>query len=136
MWELDLFLPITSLRFSTIGDFFIATGREVFNLWRKDKTTPFFSSEVFYSVDKSLAIPSKHTEFLSNHQLGEIIQCEITVEGRLIITLEKDKKTLKIWYNDYQKKENGVVNGRNSKNTLVNNASPFQVSLRPYIYIN
>jgi len=99
VWELDLYLPITSLRFSTIGDFFVATGKQVFNLWRKDTTTPFFSSEVFFSVDKNLAIPSKKTEFLENNQLGEVIQCEISIEGRLIITLEKDKSTLRIWYN-------------------------------------
>jgi len=74
VWELDLLLPINSLRFSTIGDFFVATGTEVFNLWRKDTTTPFFSSEVFYSVDKNLAIPSKKTEFLNFDQLGKIIQ--------------------------------------------------------------
>ena len=73
VWELDLYLPINSIKFSTIGDFFIATGKEVFNIWRKDQNTPFFSSELFFSVNEKLAIPSKKTEFLNSNQLGDIV---------------------------------------------------------------
>lgn len=125
VWDLDLFLPINSLRFSTIGDFFVATGNEVFNLWRKDADTPFFSSEVFFSVDKEIAIPSKKTEFLSTNQLGKIAQCEISIEGRLIITLEENHNKLKIWYNDYKKQE-PQENGCGTPDSK-SPVSPFQV---------
>lgn len=74
VWKLELFLPINFLKFSTIGDFFVATGTEIFNIWRKDHSTPFFSSELFFSVDKTIAIPSKKTEFLTSTELGEFIQ--------------------------------------------------------------
>jgi hypothetical protein len=125
VWELDLFLPITSLKFSTIGDFFMATGDRVFNLWKRDKNTPFFSSEVFFSVQKELAIPSRKTDFLNPNQLGNIIQCEVSIEGRLIITLDKDEKKLKIWYNDYQK-DSSEVDGTDTPSVLASK-SPFQV---------
>jgi hypothetical protein len=106
----------------------MATGDKVFNLWKKDTTTPFFSSEVFFSVQKELAIPSRKTEFLMPNQLGNIIQCDVSIEGRLIITLEKDEKRLKIWYNDYGKKENGVVEEADMPRTAPT-TSPFQVSI-------
>lgn len=106
----------------------MATGDKVFNLWKKDTTTPFFSSEVFFSVQKELAIPSRKTEFLMPNQLGNIIQCDVSIEGRLIITLEKSEKRLKIWYNDYENKENGVVEEPDIAKTVVA-ASPFQVSV-------
>ena len=73
MWERHLTLPISTLRFSTIGDFFVATGKEVFSFWKKEKSRPSFKSEVFFSVDKEIAIPSRKTEFLNNSQLGHII---------------------------------------------------------------
>lgn len=108
VWERNLQLPVTSVRLSTIGDFFVLTGKEIFNLWKKEKLRPSFKSELFYSIDKKLAIPSRKTEFLNGNQLGDITQCEITIDGRFIITLEKDKKTLKIWYNDYRSKDNAL----------------------------
>lgn len=129
VWELELVLPITTLRFSTIGDFFIATGFEIFNIWRKDRSTPFFSSEVFFAVDKQLAIPSRKTEFLTPDKLGDIIQCEVSIEGRLIITLERAKKTLKIWYNDYDIVEEVAVDVGNgdTKKSSRPTVSPYQV---------
>lgn len=80
-------------------------------------------------MDKDLAIPSKKTEFLNNNQLGEITQCEVSIEGRLIITLEKEKKTLKIWYNDYDTSENGPFDGKPAPLThKPSSYTPFQVS--------
>lgn len=90
----------------------------------KDLTTPFFSSECFFSVNKDIAIPSKVTSFVTHDHLGDIIQTEVSIEGRLIITLERDRKTLKIWYNDYEIKENGVASPESLAKTHA--SSPFQ----------
>jgi hypothetical protein len=96
-------LPITFLRFSPIGDFFVATGEKVLNIWRKDDSMAGekYSSEYFLACDNQLAIPSRYNKFVDDNQLGRIIQSEISVEGRLIATLEEDKKYIKIWYNFY-----------------------------------
>lgn len=58
--------------------------------------------------------------------MGKIIQLEISIEGRLIITLEEGAKTLKIWYNDYQKESAEEMNGVSTPRKL-SNKSPFQV---------
>ena len=70
-WEKVMEIPLmvddhlTSLRFSAIGDFFVATGPGLFNLWAKDDLD-VFNSMMFASVDPKLAIPSKSTKTWTN----------------------------------------------------------------------
>lgn len=53
------------------------------------------------------------------------MQCEITVDGRLIITLEKDQKTIKVWYNTHKEESaNGDIN--HNRVASGTSKSPFQ----------
>ena len=85
------------------------------NLWKREKLKPSFKSEVFLWINKELAIPSRSTEILNSDQLGDILISEITVDGRYIITLEKDKLTLKIWYNNFHKFESKIERTNSQK---------------------
>jgi len=99
--KLEIYMPVKSLSFSTIGDFFLITGERVLNIWKKDETVDGFNSELMYSTKKELLIPSKTTKVLDEKDIGLIQQSDITVDGRLIVTLEQGAKTLRIWFNAY-----------------------------------
>ena len=92
----------------------------------KEKSKPSFKSEVFLCVNKELAIPSRSTEFLNRNQLGDINMCEVSVDGRFIVTLEnKDQRTLKVWYNNYHKLESKICRTNSQKIMIAE--SQFQV---------
>jgi hypothetical protein len=52
-WKIDMHVSIKTLRFSTIGDFFLATGKNVVNIWKKDKLLGF-NSELLHSGKDNL----------------------------------------------------------------------------------
>lgn len=64
-----------------------------------------FNSEVLITSAKNMKIPSKYTRALETNQLGNIIDSNITVDGRLFVTLEENSKTLKIWTNSYTEED-------------------------------
>lgn len=102
VWVLDIYLPINWLRFSAIGDYFVATGEGVLNIWKKDSNSKSFNSELLFCADsiKHLAIPSRTTQFYGSGL--DIIQCELSSDGSMIYTLEKDSSRLKIWASSFQ----------------------------------
>jgi len=53
---------------------------------------------LFYCRDQKKAIPSSVIHEYKD--LGDIVQSRITRDGRLIINLEKNAKTVKIWHHD------------------------------------
>ena len=81
-------------------------------------------------MDKEIAIPSKTTRFMYPYELGDIIQCEVSIEGRLIITLQRDRSTLKIWYNDKEDQEKKQENEQNHLGLSKRGShSPYQVKV-------
>lgn len=62
------------------------------------------------------------------YELGDIIQWEISIEGRLIITLQRDRSTLKIWYNDKEDQEKKHESENNNMTMSKRGShSPYQV---------
>lgn len=53
LWKIDMLLRIKILRFSTIGDFFLATGKNLVNIWKRDKVESF-NSEILLTRKENL----------------------------------------------------------------------------------
>lgn len=50
-WRIDLLLSIKCLWFSTIGDFFLATGKNLVNIWKRDNVDSFNSEILLTGKD-------------------------------------------------------------------------------------
>lgn len=100
-----MLMRIKTLWFSTIGDFFLATGKNLVNIWKRDKLDCFNSEILLTGKENLQKLPSWTVKALEIKDLGRIIESHITVNGRLFFTLEDGQKFIKVWYNAFTEEE-------------------------------
>lgn len=87
-----------NISMSPIGDFFCISGNGVMSVWgRNNEASTSFSNYIHYSKEESKDLISG---IMKKVALGNIIQQEVTRDGRLIVTLEQRGRSLKVWYQD------------------------------------
>jgi hypothetical protein len=91
-------MPIRNISLSPIGDFMVLSGQHLLTVWSRDsETLQSFSNIIYYSKEEAKGIMAS---VIKQIELGDVMQSEISKDGRLIIFLENNAHTLKILYQD------------------------------------
>lgn len=91
-------MPIRNLNLSAIGDFFVISGPGLMSVWSRDSPTDYsFSNFIYYSTEEKTSLLAA---VIKQKKLGNIIEQDITSDGRMILCLEQRSKTIKIFYQD------------------------------------
>ena len=93
---------LNTLSLSPIGDLMVMGGNEFMSVWTRDSalSSHSFSQHLFYAKDLPKNV---FAHGLLETPVEQVIQSEVSTDGRSIISLEQDNKTkkreIKVWFN-------------------------------------